>query len=45
LERDDQRTVILMRKRVGACLYKLKRNGLVQEVAYTGEYKRWELVR
>lgn len=41
LNKDDQRTVIVMRKRVGACLYKLRTKGLAREVACTGEYKRW----
>lgn len=45
LNKDDERAVIVMRNRVGACLNKLKRNGVVREVAYTGTYKRWEIVR
>ena len=43
LNTDDTRTVIVMRKRVGACLYKLKQKGVVCDVAYTGEYKRWKM--
>lgn len=43
LNKDDERAVIVIRKRVGACLYKLRRKGLVREVACTGEYKRWEI--
>ena len=43
LNKDDSRAVITMRKRVGACLYKLKRKGIVREVPSSGEYKRWEL--
>ena len=43
LDSNDARAVSVIRKRVGACLYKLKRKGLVHEVAYTGEYKRWEM--
>lgn len=45
LDRNDERAVILIRKRVGACLYKLKRRGIVREVASKGEYKRWEMAR
>lgn len=45
LDTADTRAVILIRKRVGACLYKMKRNGYVREVAFVGEYKRWEMVR
>ncbi len=45
LNTDDTRAVIVMRKRVGACLYKLKQKGVVRDVAYTGEYKRWEMAR
>ena len=43
LNTNDERAVIVIRKRVGACLYKLRRNGVVREVATTGEYKRWEM--
>lgn len=43
LNKDDQRAVITIRKRVGACLYKLKRKGLVREIPTEGEYKRWEI--
>lgn len=45
LDTADARSVMLIRKRVGACLYKMKRNGHVREVAVTGEYKRWEMAR
>lgn len=44
LKADDQ-TVVLMRKRVGACLTKLKRDNTVREVPQAGEYKGWELAR
>ena len=44
LNPDDERTVILFRKRVGACLSKLKRRGTVREVPTTGSYKGWEMV-
>jgi hypothetical protein len=41
---DDAKTVTMMRKRVGAALYKLRAKGWVAEVPQAGEYKRWELV-
>ena len=44
LDPSDKRAVILIRKRVGACLWKLRDNGLVREVAMTGSYKGWEVV-
>jgi hypothetical protein len=44
LNTNDTRAVIVIRKRVGACLFKLKRRGIVREVPYTGEYKRWEII-
>lgn len=43
LNKDDERAVIIIRKRVGACLYKMQKKGLVREVAVTGEYKRWKI--
>ncbi|MEX2455413.1 MAG: hypothetical protein WD470_11955 [Rhodospirillaceae bacterium] len=43
LDKNDERAVIVIRKRVGACLYKLRRTGVVREVESTGEYKRWEM--
>lgn len=45
LNKDDQRAVSTIRKRVGAYLFKLKRRGLVRDVPTTGEYKRWEIAR
>lgn len=39
----DDGTVVLMRKRVGACLTALKAKGMVQEVPQAGEYKGWQL--
>lgn len=39
----DDGTVILMRKRVGACLTTLKAKSLVREVPQAGEYKGWTL--
>lgn len=44
LDKNDARAVIVIRKRVGACLYKLKRKGVVREVPSAGEYKRWEII-
>ena len=45
LNTKDERAVIVMRKQVGACLYKFKRKGIVREIAVTGEYKKWEIVQ
>lgn len=44
LDPNDARTVSTIRKRVGACLFKLKRKGVVREVPQAGEYKGWERV-
>jgi len=33
----------MIRKRVGACLWKLKLKGLVDEIAQVGDYKGWTL--
>lgn len=44
LKADDQ-TVVLLRKRVGACLTAQQAKGLVRSVALEGPYKGWELVR
>lgn len=41
----DPKTTVLIRKRVGACLGKLKAKGIVCEVPLAGEYKGWELAR
>lgn len=38
---EDPKTVTMMRKRVGAALWKLRVRGLVREVAQVGEYKGW----
>lgn len=45
LDPEDERTVILFRKRVGACLFKLKDKGIVREIATAGPYKGWEMAR
>lgn len=43
--KDDGRTVIVIRKRVGACLAKLRAKGIARDVLMAGEYKGWELAR
>lgn len=35
--------VSLIRKRVGACLFKLVKKGVVREVPMAGSYKGWEM--
>jgi hypothetical protein len=45
LDPNDARAVSLIRKRVGACLFKLKQKGVVWEVPQAGEYKGWEMAR
>ena len=34
-----------IRKRVGACLWKMRAKGYAEEVPQAGEYKRWRLAR
>lgn len=41
----DDATVVLMRKRVGACLTKLKADGYVRVVPLPGLYQGWEIAR
>lgn len=41
----DDATFVMMRKRVGACLTKLKNDGFIRGVHLPGLYKGWELVR
>jgi hypothetical protein len=41
---DDPKTVTMVRKRVGAALFKMKVRGWVREIAAVGEYKGWLLV-
>jgi len=43
--KDDGRAVIVIRKRVGACLAKLRAKGVARDIPIAGEYKGWELVR
>ena len=45
LDVTDDRVVVLIRKRVGACLWRQKERGIVREVALVGNYKGWELAR
>lgn len=40
---EDPKTVTMMRKRVGAALWKLRTKGMVQEVPQAGDYKGWRL--
>jgi hypothetical protein len=40
---DDPKTVTMMRKRVGAALWKLKVKGWAAEVPQVGDYKGWRL--
>lgn len=39
----DGADVSMIRKRVGACLWKLRAKGWVTEVVRTGEYKAWRV--
>lgn len=41
----DDNTVVMMRKRVGACLTKLKADGHIRNAPGNGLYKLWELNR
>lgn len=41
----DDATVVIMRKRIGACLTKLRADGYIRNVPGTGLYKLWELAR
>jgi hypothetical protein len=45
LDLGDDRMVITIRKRVGACLWKLGAKGVVTKVPMAGEYKGWQLNR
>ncbi len=40
---EDAKTVTMMRKRVGACLWKLRDKGMVEDVPQAGDYKGWRL--
>lgn len=41
----DDATVVMLRKRVGACLTKLKNDGYVRVVPQPGLYQGWEIAR
>jgi hypothetical protein len=41
LNPDDAELAVTIRKRVGACMWKLKQAGYVQEVPIAGELKGW----
>lgn len=41
----DDATLVIMRKRVGACLTKLKQDGVVRVVPLPGLYQGWEMAR
>lgn len=41
----DDATVVIMRKRIGACLSKLKAAGFVRVVPLPGLYQGWEMAR
>ena len=41
----DDATVVIMRKRIGACLTKLRVDGYVRNAPSSGLYKLWELNR
>ena len=41
LREDDAELLNTLRKRVGACIFKLKRDGVLREVEGTGDLKQW----
>ena len=41
----DPKATVVIRKRVGACLWKLRDKGIARDVPMAGEYKGWEVVR
>ena len=41
LNPEDLELTTVIRKRVGACLWKLKQNGLAREVPMVGDLKGW----
>jgi hypothetical protein len=41
LNPDDAELLVTIRKRVGACIWKLKQSGFVREVPIAGELKGW----
>ena len=44
LDPNDPRAVSLIRKRVGACLFRLKAKALAQDIATVGPYKGWKKI-
>lgn len=43
LNPEDQSLLVTIRKRVGACMWKLKQQGAVREIAGVGDLKEWVL--
>jgi hypothetical protein len=43
LNPEDGELLVTIRKRVGACMFKLKQQGVVREVAGVGDLKEWRL--
>ncbi len=43
LNPEDAELLVTIRKRVGACIWKLKQAGTVKEVAGVGDLKEWKL--
>jgi hypothetical protein len=43
--KDDPKPTVIIRKRVGACLWKLRDKSIASDVPMAGEYKRWELMQ
>ncbi len=41
LNPEDQALLVMIRKRVGACMWKLKQQGAVKEIAGMGDLKQW----
>ena len=44
LREDDAELLLLLRKRVGACITHLRKQGVVREVEGTGDLKQWALI-
>jgi hypothetical protein len=41
LNPDDAELLVTIRKRVGACMWKLKRDGYAREIPIAGDLKGW----
>ncbi len=39
----DESTRVILRKRVGACIQTIKKDGVIEEVGSDGEYKLWKI--